>query len=304
MAPHPAEPLERAVAEGVFPAAALVASRGGGEPLAVYAGEAGPDTRFDLASLTKVLYTTAAAMVLVSDGRLDPEAPAEKLLPEWALGATVRVRHLLHHESGLPWWRPLYEEVGAPGDGPRDAALRRAMLRAALALPPEAEPEARAEYSDPGFIVLEQVCERAAGGPLPALVAERVWVPLGLRTTGFVDLTVPGAREAARAEAPHAPTEDCPWRGRRLVAEVHDHNAHALGGVAGHAGLFGTAWDVHAFGAGVLRALEGRGPLPGDVVARFCGERGRAPGTSWNAMPKMPVGQSPMAFGRRRTGPG
>ena len=260
--------LRQAVADGVFPAAALVASRAGEERLAWYAGDAGPDTRFDLASLTKVLYTTAAAMVLTADGRLDPEAPVAGLLPGWEAGAAagVRVRHLLHHESGLPWWRPLYEEVGAAGDGPRDAALRRAVRQAALALPLEVAPEAQEEYSDPGFIVLEQVLEHAAAGPLPALVATRVWEPLGMRTTRFVDLTVPGAREAARADGPYAPTEDCPWRGRRLVAEVHDHNAHALGGVAGHAGLFATAEDVHAFGVGVLRALAGEGPLSAETV--------------------------------------
>ena len=274
--------LQEAVADRVCTAAALLASRRGGGTLSIRAGSAVAATRFDLASLTKALYTTAAAMLLVDDGRLDLEAPTAALLPEWGAGARagVSLRQLLHHEAGVPWWRPMYTDVCATPDGPRDAALLQAVRDAACALPLEAAPGESAVYSDPGFVLLELALERAAGEPLPALARDRLWLPLGADGLRFVDLKVPGERERALAGAPYAPTEDCPWRGRRLVAEVHDDNAHAMGGIAGHAGLFGTAQDVSALGAGLLACLDGGGPLSAGVVRRFFTERGRADGTT------------------------
>ncbi len=257
--------LQDAVRDEITPSASLVASRLNGPRLEVHAGAGAADLRYDLASLTKVLYTATAAKLLVADGRTAWDPLADLLL----------------HESGMPWWRPLHREVEASAalPCPPDARGRvRALVRALPADQPAGE---LAVYSDPGFIRLEELLEDAAGQPLPALVRERLWAPLGMTSLGFIDLTIPGAPQAARAEADHAPTEACPWRGRRLHAEVHDDNAYAMGGIAGHAGLFGTAGDVHAFGVGLLRCLRGQSDLiPARVVRTAWTTRGRAPGAT------------------------
>lgn len=260
--------LDGAVRDGIAPAASVVASGPRGRRLEHHAGAGAPGLRYDLASLTKVMHTTAAAMALVADGRLTLDEHDAALLL---------------HESGLPGWRPLHLEAGVGPGALRTAADREAVRALVRSATPTALPGAAAVYSDLGFIRLEERLERALGGPLAPWVAERVLAPLGLSATGFVDLTAAGAPARAAAATPYAPTEDCPWRGRRLVAEVHDENAHAMGGVAGHAGLFGTAGDVHAFGAGLLACLRAEGPgrpLPADVVRRFWTTRGRAPGST------------------------
>ncbi len=260
-----ADLLAEAVAEGVTPSASLVASRAGGPALEVHEGGGAPEMRYDVASLTKVLYTAAAAKALVADGVVGWPAIADLLL----------------HESGLPWWRPLYEEVAAPTALPGDPRLRDEVRRRVRALPLDAPPGAAAVYSDPGFIRLEEILEDAAAEALPEYVRRRLWDPWGLSSLGFVDLTRPGAPGAARAQAPYAATEDCPRRGRRMHAEVHDDNAHAMGGVAGHAGLFATAGDVHRFGVALLRCLRGEdAALPAAVVDTAWTTRGRAPGST------------------------
>lgn len=257
--------LNAAVDEGVTPSASLVASRLGGRTIEIHAGGGRTRLRYDLASLTKVVYTAAAAKVLVADGRL----------------AWTDVADLLWHESGLPWWRPFFEElqVGPQLPSPPDGKERaRGLVRALAQERPQGE---LAVYSDPGFIRLEEELEQAHGDTLAALVRERLWAPWGLDSVGFVDLTRPGAPEAARRAAPFAPTELCPWRGRRLIAEVHDDNAWAMGGVAGHAGLFATAADVHGFGLGLLRCLRGESTeLPSEVVGTAWTTRGRSPGAT------------------------
>lgn len=259
------ELLDEAVRAGVTPAASLVASGPGGRTLELHAGDGASELRYDLASLTKVLYTAAAAKLLVADSRLQWQDVAELLL----------------HESGLPWWRPFHEEIEAAPGLPRPAQAREQVRARVRALALEQPAGERAVYSDPGFIRLEEQLERRHAGALEALVRQRLWAPLGLDSLTFVDLTTAGAPAAARAAAPYAPTELCPWRGRRLHAEVHDDNAWAMGGVAGHAGLFGTAADVHGFGAGLLACLRAESDLlPAQVVETAWTTRGRAPGST------------------------
>jgi CubicO group peptidase (beta-lactamase class C family) len=271
--------LDEAVAAGVCTAATLVASRPGHAAIEACAGGAEPGTVFDLASLTKILSTTAAGML-----GPDPLTPVGSLVPEWTAGAEagVTLAQLLHHESGLTWWRPFHEEVGAPPGAVREASLRDAVRGRLAALPLERPPGVEAVYSDPGFLLLEWALERALGGS-PHELARRAWhEPLGMAATFFIDLTDPADRQRRLAAHAFAPTEDCEWRGRRLTAEVHDPNAHAMGGIAGHAGLFGIAADVHAFGRGVLDALRGRGPVDvgAEVVERFLTTFGEAEGTT------------------------
>jgi CubicO group peptidase (beta-lactamase class C family) len=188
-------------------------------------------TIYDLASLTKVIATTTMAMILVDEGRLDLDRPVRE---------GVTVRHLLTHSSGLPALAPFFKEIRG-----RDAYVER--IRA-MAL--EYPPGSRSVYSDPGIILLGAVLEEVAGQPLDAFVRERVLEPLGMKDTMY--RPPPGLLPRI------APTEVDPWRGRLVRGEVHDENAFAMGGIAPHAGLFGTAGDLSRF---ARMMLDGGRPL-------------------------------------------
>jgi CubicO group peptidase (beta-lactamase class C family) len=238
-------------------------------------------TLFDIASLTKVIATTTVVMHLVDEGRLALEDPVGRWIAEW-VGQdreAVTVRDLLAHCAGLSSYLPFY----------RDHQARVEFERAIASLPLEYVPRTRAVYSDLGFILLGFICEDAGGRHLEALwatLAER----LGLRSLVY--------RPPRPWRARTAPTQVDAWRGRLLVGEVDDRNAWALGGVAGHAGLFGTAPDVGDFARAVLRAarrahgLEAQGEGPDLRVRpetlRACLARSAVPGSSralgWDTM--------------------
>lgn len=259
--------LDSAAAGGAFPGGVLLVGYRGSVAAVRPFGRYGNDdarpvdssTVYDLASLTKVVGLTTAVMLLVADGRLGLDDRVGDHVPAFAGDGRdqVRVRHLLTHVSGLPAWRPLYEETAS-----RDEALA-----AVHASPLEAEPGARYAYSDLGAIVLTEVVEALSGEPLDAFLDRRVFQPLGMSATRF---------RPPDAWAPRiAPTERDPWRGRLLRGEVHDENAHRLGGVSGHAGLFSTAPDLARFAFWLLDAYHGRlaaaAPvqLPASLVREF-----------------------------------
>ncbi len=189
------------------------------------------DTLYDLASLTKVVATTTAAMILVDEGRLDIDQPVSAFLPGFRGGLKdkVRVSHLLTHSAGVDWWAPLFKELQG----------KQAYLQRIQAMDLVYEPGTKSLYSDLGLILLGEILERVAGEPLERFVGRRVLAPLGMRDTLFR----PGPALRPRI----APTEQDPWRGRLLRGEVHDENAFALGGVAPHAGLFATVPDLARF---------------------------------------------------------
>lgn len=212
-----------------------------------YVADAPPvtaQTLYDLASLTKVVATTTVAMTLVDEGRLDLDQPVQELLPGFRGPGkeAITVRHLLTHSSGLPAVAPLFREIQG----------RAAYLERIQAMDLEYPPGSRSVYSDLGVILLGEIIERTAGQPLEALVRERVLDPLGMRDTLF--------RPPADLRPRIAPTEFDPWRGRLVQGEVHDENAFAMGGVAPHAGLFGTARDLARFAQMLLNggSLDGR----------------------------------------------
>jgi CubicO group peptidase (beta-lactamase class C family) len=232
--------VEEAVATRAFPGGVLAVAKAGAlvhlrafGRLSYEAGapEVGPDTLYDLASLTKVVVTTTAVLMLTDQGRMDPDRPVSAFLPEFrgAGKERVTVRDLLAHSSGLDWWAPLYQELTG-----KDAFLRR-IAESPLGY----EPGTRSVYSDLGIILLGEIVERVAGRSLDGFARERILAPLAMRDTGFK----PGPELLVRV----APTEDDPWRGRVLRGEAHDENAFAMGGVAPHAGLFGTAGDLARF---------------------------------------------------------
>ncbi len=253
--------LRRALADSAFPGAyAVVGTRAG----VLASGSVGsldwrertpPDDRtiWDLASLTKVVALTTAMMQLVERGLVDLDAPVRRYVPEYAGGDQVLVRHLLTHSGGMPAWRPLYKEAATPEQA----------LAIALATAPDTTPGSRYVYSDLGAIVLGQVVARVSGEPFDRYVRRAIWEPLGMRETMFL----PPAELRPRI----APTEVDPWRQRHLRGEVHDENAHALGGVSSHAGLFSTARDLARFARMLLGGgeLEGRRVLDSATIARF-----------------------------------
>jgi CubicO group peptidase (beta-lactamase class C family) len=233
--------MQAAVAEKAFPGGVVAVGKDSSlvylKPYGrlSYDADAPPvreDTLYDLASLTKVIGTTTMAMILVDEGKLDLSKPVSAFLPRFRGGAKdkVTVEQLLTHSAGLDWWAPLFEEVKG----------KEAYLERIQAMDLKYEPGTKSVYSDLGVILLGEVLERVAGEPLDAFVRRRVLDPLGMKETRYR----PGPELLARI----APTEiDTKWRKRLVHGEVHDENAVALGGIAPHAGLFGTAPELARF---------------------------------------------------------
>jgi CubicO group peptidase (beta-lactamase class C family) len=231
-----------------------------------------PVTAFDLASVTKVMATTFAVMLLADRGALDVDAPVWRYLPDFRGGGKddVTLRHLLTHTAGLQPWVPTYYHAS-------DADGAYAYLRDLPLGWPVGEGR---HYSDLGFMVLGRVVEQIARTPLDAFLHDALYGPLGLRDTGF-------RRASAAPEGPeriaatshgnpyeHRMVHDTTfgylirgdphawdgWRRYTLVGEVNDGNAwHGWGGVAGHAGLFSTARDLSV----LLQLLLDRGERDG-----------------------------------------
>lgn len=235
--------LETYVAAGAFPGAVLLVGQHGKivhrrafgkQTYAPDAPAVTPDTIYDLASLTKVVATTTAAMILYDEQRLDLDAPVKSYLPRFQGPGKdqVRVRHLLTHSSGIDWWAALYKEI--PEKDPR--RFKEAFLDRVYRMDLKSPPGTEMKYSDLGIVLLGEILERVSGRRLEDFVAERVFAPLGMKDAGW---------RPAKSLLPRiAPTEMDPWRGRVVHGEVHDENAFALGGVAPHAGLFATADDL------------------------------------------------------------
>ena len=236
-----------------------------------------PADLFDVASLTKVLCTTTLSAQAVAEGALELDAPLRRWLPGFAAAGKgeVTVRQLLAHSSGLPWWRPYH--LAAQGEP--DPSRRRALVVEALMVEPlQAPPATRSVYSDPGFMALGLALEAALGARLPALFEARVAAPLGLTDTFFVDHLDPAGASGRTAGRCFAPTRREGARGLRQ-GSVDDDNAWALGGAAGHAGLFSTALDVAAIGQAWIDGLAGRSsPVPAEAARRFAA-RDSAPGS-------------------------
>ncbi len=249
-----ADLIDEAVADGTVPGAVLAAGRGSGGPVLTHvAGDAqhdeegrramSADTIFDLASLTKVVATLPCVLLLAAAGQLGLDDQVSRHLPEFSGPGKdeVTVRQLLTHTSGLPDQRRYHEFL-------TDAAAARA---AALAEPLISAPGAVVRYSDIGFIALGELAATVGGCGLADLARQLVVAPLGLTGTGYL----PSASLASRIAA----TEHV--GGRAKIGTVHDENAELLGGVAGHAGLFGTAADLSRYAAAWVTE-DAAWPLP------------------------------------------
>ncbi len=249
--------VQTGVAEKTFSAAAVIASVG--ERIfhrAVYGSLAEPpplrkpgfDALFDLASLTKPLGTGLAALKLSSQGRLDLNASVNKTIPELKDNrfAGISIDMLLDHTSGLPATRSFYEEVLAHDHKPgadQVAGTRKAVplvreLFKGVRL--EAEPGTKVVYSDLGFMALAWIIEGAVGRPLDTYLSQEIYRELGLSDDLFFVRIDDEQKRARLRMRSFVAGENCPWRHKLVTGEVHDPNAWVLGGVAGHAGLFGT----------------------------------------------------------------
>ena len=289
------EVVERAIEARTFPGAAWGILLNGQVVALDAAGrftydrdspEVTPSTIFDLASLTKLMVTTAMAMLLYDKGRtnrarsqqesrgvLDLDARLGDILPGFVIGGQpgthrecVTLRMLLAHSSGLPGYGRLFEKHHTP----------EGMLRAALHTPLEAPPGTRAEYSDIGFILLGKALEVISGDLMVRFFSREIASPLGFETARFCP---------PDDWRPHIPPteEDRVYRRRVIQGEVQDENCHALGGVAGHAGLFSHAPDVLRFAACILdegRNALGRQIFQPETVRLFATRQPEPPGTT------------------------
>lgn len=214
-------------------------------------------TAYDVASVTKAVVTSSIFMLALAEGRCRLADPLSRWFPELASGekSAITLAHCLGHGSGLPDWRSYY--------------LRGDVLRCVLD-EPLVSPVGRVQlYSDLGYILLGTVAERLYAAPLDEVAREQLFAPLGL-ACGYRRIS---ARHTAPPLSEIAPTEHCSWRGRRSHGEVHDENAAALDGVAGHAGLFARASDLVVVARSLLDARLGRRSLfETKVVTQFWSE--------------------------------
>jgi len=247
------------------------------------------DTTFDLSSLTKPLATTTAFMLLVKERKVRLDDRVTRFFPNFGVHGKTHVtfRHLLAHCSGLAGWRPFFKEIRrldrqgrtsfVASRGAKEWVYEQIHRERA-----EYETGTQAVYSDLGFMLIGELIELLSGAPLDRFCQDRIFRPLGLRSTGFVDLARLRARKLLPVNDAIAPTERCPWRKRVLSGEVHDDNAWAMGGVAGHAGLFATAADVDALAAALVACWRGESDfLPRDLVHEFWRRDPLVPGSSW-----------------------
>jgi len=276
--------LADAIRARVFPAATVDVGSSAGpiwqDALGTLSFDAGVspavlDTPFDLASLTKPIATTSVLMQLVAAGAVTLAGRASSSFPEWT-GADrqdVTTADLLEHASGL-----------SPRLLDTPPLSRREFEHEICTAPLEYAPRTRSIYSDLGFILLGFLAEDRGGSTLAdqfEAIATGVGAPLTYRLP----------EERRRDAAPTTPLPEDVRRGRVLVGEVHDNYAAALGGVAGHAGLFGTAPAVGVFARAVLNAARGRTGLPSpfspQLTSRFTA-RSVVPGSSralgWDTM--------------------
>jgi uncharacterized protein YbbC (DUF1343 family) len=289
--------VEAAIAQGKMPGCVVVVGRHdevlfehayGSRAILPERSAMTSETVFDLASLTKPVATATSIMILVDRGQVNLDARASTYVPELSRLPPFTVRQLLTHTSGLPAVTPM-------ADWSTD---RPEVIRRIAALTFKSSPGERFNYSDVGFVLLQEIVQRVSGKALAVFAAEEVFGPLGMKDTGYL----PPAELRARA----APTEQ--RDGGFIQGDVHDPRAFALGGVAGHAGVFSTARDMSRFARAMLEhgSLEGHRIFGDKTFERFTARQqtskgGRALG--WDLDSAYATHRSPL-FSRKAFGHG
>ena len=266
--------MQRAVEDRVFPGGVLLVAKEGNVLFSEAFGLARIDpeqamtahTVFDLASLTKPLATSLALMRLIHEGRLSLDQTLGRAIQAFSGTdkASITIRRLLSHTSGFPDYRPYFETLAKHAPSERRDLLRAGLVQERLV----GGPGRASLYSDLDFMVLEWLVEVIAQKGLNDFVKEAVYDPLGISDLFFI----PIRENQGGRQCQCAATEDCPWRGKVLQGEVHDDNAWVMGGVAGHAGLFGTAEAVFGLLQELLNVHSGKpnkGLFPKDLVYTF-----------------------------------
>src|SRR5215469_12801404 len=287
-----------AIERGVMPGATVVVRQGA---QVVFEGNFGwrqtvperhpmqLETVFDLSSLTKALATSVAAMMLIREGKLRLDDRVTRFFHNFGVhGKTyITFRHLLGHCSGLSAWRPYYEQIAAIERNGRvnfmaSRGAKEYVYEQIHREKPEAPPASRAIYSDLNFMLLGEVVEQISGVGLHCFCRDRIFRPLGLRATDFVDISLVRSRRLEPVPEMFAATEFCPSRKRLLLGEVHDENAYAMGGVSGHAGLFAPVKEVDRIAGELIASYHGRSDLVArPIIAEFWKRDGAVNGSTW-----------------------
>lgn len=279
--------MDAAVQRGVFPGAVLLVREGertfylrafGQRQIEPEPAPMSESTIFDLSSLTKPLATTIAVMLLVRDGKLRLDDRVARFLHNFGVhGKThVTIRHLLTHSSGLPAHRPYFKDIleierkGEKVNFLGSDSAKEYVYQQISRERPESPAGTKAVYSDLGFMLLGALVEMVTATTLDRYCQERIFRPLGLRATSFINLSMVRTRRIQPITDMIAATERCPWRKHVLCGEVHDDNAYAMGGVAGHAGLFASARDVDTLLVRLKAGFAGTDDfLPAPLLQQF-----------------------------------
>ena len=223
------------------------------------------DTVFDIGSLTSAVVTTTLIMRLVESGKVKLEDKISRYIQGFGvLGKSkVTVGQLLSHTAGIANWAPLYEDLVKANAGARLGILtsrgaKDFIVNSIVRMPLKAEPGTKQIYSELGFILLGHIVEMLTGMSLDKAASRMIFQPLGMRSSSYIDLSMIKRRGIHPVADMIAPTEECTWRKRTLCGEVHDDNAWAMGGIAGHAGLFSNAVDMHIYSSEMLAAFRGK----------------------------------------------
>ena len=254
--------MQEGIQERVFPGGVVLAAKDGTVRFFKSYGYANlstkqpvtTDTCFDLASLTKPLATTLAAIKLIQQSKLELHQKIKTILHPFAntQKGSITIEHLLAHTAGLPDYRPYYKRLERVPTEQRRSALRDFLVKEPLDYPVGE----RTVYSDIGFMILSWIIETISGRRLDRFVLEDIYTPLELDNLFFVDLQKPDRTKSFAA------TEKCSWRKQIIQGVVHDENAYAAGGIEGHAGLFGTATEVYRLLAVLLEIYHHRLKTP------------------------------------------
>jgi len=251
------ENIQKIINKGIpeiFPSASLLIGKGdtvlfkhteGFASIVPENKKANNSTVYDIASLTKVISTTTLTMLLIQENKLSLKTPVKKFINKFK-NSDVTILHLLTHTSGLPDWKPYYLSLEKLPSFRKHPNASRKVVDLICMEKPAANPDEKRIYSDLSFILLGFILEKIYGNNLDKLFLKYVAAPLKLKNCMFL---------------PHssniAATEDCKLRGKIISGEVHDENAYALGGVAGHAGLFSNAEDIFLFSKSIIKSYNG-----------------------------------------------
>jgi CubicO group peptidase (beta-lactamase class C family) len=257
------------------------------------------ETVFDLSSLTKALATTVAAMILTREGKLRLEDRVTRFFHDFAVHGKsgVTFRHLLAHCSGLAAWRPFHERIAAIEKGGKvnfcgSHGAKEFTYEEIHRERPEAAPGVKTIYSDLNFILLGEAIEKITTLPLNRFCREKIFRPLKLTAMDFIDIALVRSRRLEPVPDMFAATEMCPSRRRLLVGEVDDENAFAMGGVAGHAGLFAPVREVDRIARELISCWHGRSDfIPQKIVRQFWTRDGTVADSTWALGWDMPSAQ-------------